>query len=66
MEDRVFLNIHNQVLAYAMGADGINLEVHPRKRQPRIDSRLPSTRGAIRTLRAPAVHLAGGRGGISV
>ncbi|MFN3823147.1 MAG: ABC transporter substrate-binding protein [Pseudorhodobacter sp.] len=28
MEDRVFLNVHNQLLAYAM-RDGINLEVHP-------------------------------------
>ncbi len=28
MEDRVFLNVHNQMLAYAM-RDGINLEVHP-------------------------------------
>jgi len=34
MEDRVFLNIHNQVLAYAM-RDGINLEVHP-ENQPRM------------------------------
>jgi peptide/nickel transport system substrate-binding protein len=28
MEDRVFLNVHNQLLAYAM-RDGINLPVHP-------------------------------------
>ncbi len=28
MEERIFLNIHNQVLAYAM-RDGINLDVHP-------------------------------------
>ncbi len=28
MEDRVFLNIHNQMLAYAM-RDNINLDVHP-------------------------------------
>ncbi|MCC6000387.1 MAG: ABC transporter substrate-binding protein, partial [Pararhodobacter sp.] len=28
MEDRIFLNVHNQLLAYAM-RDGINLEVHP-------------------------------------
>ena len=28
MEDRVFLNVHNQLLAYAM-RDGINLDVHP-------------------------------------
>jgi peptide/nickel transport system substrate-binding protein len=34
MEDRIFLNIHNQVLAYAM-RDGINLEVHP-ENQPRM------------------------------
>lgn len=34
MEDRVFLNVHNQVLAYAM-RDGINLEVHP-ENQPKM------------------------------
>lgn len=34
MEDRIFLNVHNQVLAYAM-RDGINLEVHP-ENQPRM------------------------------
>jgi len=34
MEDRVFLNVHNQVLAYAM-RDDINLEVHP-ENQPRM------------------------------
>ena len=28
MEERIFLNVHNQVLAYAM-RDGINLDVHP-------------------------------------
>ena len=28
MEDRVFVNVHNQLLAYAM-RDGINLPVHP-------------------------------------
>jgi peptide/nickel transport system substrate-binding protein len=28
MEDRIFLNVHNQVLAYAV-RDGINLPVHP-------------------------------------
>ncbi len=28
MEERIFLNVHNQMLAYAM-RDGINLEVHP-------------------------------------
>ena len=28
MEDRVFLNVHNQLLAYAM-RDGINMPVHP-------------------------------------
>ncbi|KPQ07923.1 MAG: peptide/nickel transport system substrate-binding protein [Rhodobacteraceae bacterium HLUCCA12] len=28
MEDRVFLNVHNQLLAYA-SRDGINVEVHP-------------------------------------
>ena len=28
MEDRVFLNVHNQLLAYAV-RDGINLPVHP-------------------------------------
>ncbi|MGY6548163.1 MAG: ABC transporter substrate-binding protein [Roseinatronobacter sp.] len=28
MEERIFLNIHNQVLAYAM-RDGISLDVHP-------------------------------------
>ncbi len=34
MEDRVFLNVHNQMLAYAM-RDGINLEVHP-ENQPKM------------------------------
>lgn len=34
MEDRVFLNVHNQVLAYAM-RDGINLDVHP-ENQPKM------------------------------
>lgn len=34
MEDRIFLNVHNQVLAYAM-RDDINLEVHP-ENQPRM------------------------------
>ena len=34
MEDRVFLNVHNQVLAYAM-RDDINLEVHP-ENQPKM------------------------------
>ena len=34
MEERIFLNVHNQVLAYAM-RDGINLEVHP-ENQPRM------------------------------
>jgi peptide/nickel transport system substrate-binding protein len=34
MEDRVFLNVHNQMLAYAM-RDGVNLEVHP-ENQPRM------------------------------
>ncbi|GGD30337.1 peptide ABC transporter substrate-binding protein [Sinisalibacter lacisalsi] len=34
MEDRVFLNVHNQVLAYAM-RDDINLDVHP-ENQPRM------------------------------
>jgi peptide/nickel transport system substrate-binding protein len=28
MEERIFLNVHNQLLAYAM-RDGINLAVHP-------------------------------------
>jgi len=28
MEDRIFLNVHNQLLAYAM-RDGISLPVHP-------------------------------------
>ena len=28
MEERIFLNVHNQMLAYAM-RDGINLDVHP-------------------------------------
>ena len=28
MEDRVFLNVHNQLLAYAV-KDGLNIEVHP-------------------------------------
>jgi peptide/nickel transport system substrate-binding protein len=36
MEDRIFLNVHNQMLAYAM-RDGINLEVHP-ENQPRMTS----------------------------
>ncbi|SMH56312.1 ABC transporter substrate-binding protein [Maritimibacter sp. HL-12] len=34
MEDRVFLNVHNQVLAYAM-RDDITLDVHP-ENQPRM------------------------------
>jgi len=34
MEERIFLNVHNQMLAYAM-RDGINLEVHP-ENQPRM------------------------------
>jgi peptide/nickel transport system substrate-binding protein len=34
MEERIFLNVHNQVLAYAM-RDNINLEVHP-ENQPRM------------------------------
>jgi peptide/nickel transport system substrate-binding protein len=34
MEDRIFLNVHNQVLAYAM-RDTINLEVHP-ENQPKM------------------------------
>ncbi len=34
MEERIFLNVHNQVLAYAM-RDGINLDVHP-ENQPRM------------------------------
>ena len=34
MEDRIFLNVHNQVLAYAM-RDGITLDVHP-ENQPRM------------------------------
>nr|WP_114967247.1 ABC transporter substrate-binding protein [Alkalilacustris brevis] len=34
MEERIFLNVHNQVLAYAM-RDGINLAVHP-ENQPRM------------------------------
>nr|WP_209425010.1 ABC transporter substrate-binding protein [Pararhodobacter sp. SW119] len=34
MEDRIFLNVHNQMLAYAM-RDGINLDVHP-ENQPRM------------------------------
>jgi peptide/nickel transport system substrate-binding protein len=34
MEDRIFLNVHNQMLAYAM-RDNINLEVHP-ENQPRM------------------------------
>jgi peptide/nickel transport system substrate-binding protein len=28
LEDRIFLNVHNQVLAYA-SRDGVNIEVHP-------------------------------------
>jgi peptide/nickel transport system substrate-binding protein len=36
MEDRIFLNVHNQVLAYAM-RDDINLDVHP-ENQPRMTS----------------------------
>ncbi|MCC5987242.1 MAG: ABC transporter substrate-binding protein [Pararhodobacter sp.] len=36
MEDRIFLNVHNQMLAYAM-RDGINLDVHP-ENQPRMTS----------------------------
>jgi peptide/nickel transport system substrate-binding protein len=34
MEDRIFLNVHNQVLAYAM-RENINLEVHP-ENQPKM------------------------------
>lgn len=34
MSERIFLNVHNQVLAYAM-RDGINLEVHP-ENQPKM------------------------------
>ncbi len=34
MEDRVFLNVHNQMLAYAM-KDNINLDVHP-ENQPKM------------------------------
>ncbi len=34
MEERIFLNVHNQVLAYAM-RDGITLDVHP-ENQPRM------------------------------
>ncbi len=34
MEERIFLNVHNQVLAYAM-RDDINLNVHP-ENQPRM------------------------------
>ena len=34
MEDRIFLNVHNQMLAYAM-RDNINLDVHP-ENQPRM------------------------------
>ncbi len=34
MEERIFLNVHNQVLAYAM-RDNINLDVHP-ENQPRM------------------------------
>ncbi len=34
MEDRVFLNVHNQMLAYAM-RDDINLDVHP-ENQPKM------------------------------
>ena len=34
MEERIFLNVHNQVLAYAM-RDDINLDVHP-ENQPRM------------------------------
>ncbi len=36
MEERIFLNVHNQMLAYAM-RDNINLEVHP-ENQPRMTS----------------------------
>jgi len=36
MEDRIFLNVHNQMLAYAM-RDDISLEVHP-ENQPRMTS----------------------------
>jgi peptide/nickel transport system substrate-binding protein len=36
MEDRIFLNVHNQMLAYAM-RDGINLPVHP-ENQPKMTS----------------------------
>jgi peptide/nickel transport system substrate-binding protein len=34
MDERIFLNVHNQVLAYAM-RDGVNLDVHP-ENQPRM------------------------------
>jgi peptide/nickel transport system substrate-binding protein len=34
MEERIFLNVHNQMLAYAM-RDGIKLEVHP-ENQPKM------------------------------
>ena len=34
MEERIFLNVHNQMLAYAM-RDGISLDVHP-ENQPRM------------------------------
>ena len=34
MDDRIFLNVHNQVLAYAMRED-VNLEVHP-ENQPKM------------------------------
>jgi len=34
MEERIFLNVHNQVLAYAM-RDNINLDVHP-ENQPKM------------------------------
>jgi peptide/nickel transport system substrate-binding protein len=36
MEERIFLNVHNQMLAYAM-REGMNLEVHP-ENQPRMTS----------------------------
>ncbi|HEY9020992.1 MAG TPA: ABC transporter substrate-binding protein, partial [Paracoccaceae bacterium] len=34
MEERIFLNVHNQMLAYAM-KDNINLDVHP-ENQPKM------------------------------
>jgi peptide/nickel transport system substrate-binding protein len=36
VEDRVFLNVHNQMLAYAM-SDNINLDVHP-ENQPKMST----------------------------